>query len=70
MSTHDSAEGAGNLAEPARSLPTLASHRALERVAASRAFAAFYREAIKPLIAYLIASGALQQSPRRSPRIA
>ncbi|MEU5030963.1 RNA polymerase sigma factor [Streptomyces milbemycinicus] len=58
MSTHDSAEGAGNLAEPARSLPTLESHRALERAATGRAFAAFYREAIKPLIAYLIVSGA------------
>ncbi|TJZ96752.1 RNA polymerase sigma factor [Actinacidiphila oryziradicis] len=58
MSTHDPAEGADRLARPASALPASIDHRAAERAATDRAsFSAFYRETIKPLVAYLIVSG-------------
>ncbi|MFE2545084.1 RNA polymerase sigma factor [Actinacidiphila glaucinigra] len=58
MSTHDPAEDAGYLADPSSAPPAFSEQRASGRAATDRAFSAFYREAIKPLIAYLIVSGA------------
>jgi RNA polymerase sigma-70 factor (ECF subfamily) len=57
VSTHDPAEGADHPAEPGTLPPPIERH-ADERAAARRAFSCFYRDAIKPLIAYLIVSGA------------
>lgn len=57
MSTHEPAEGADHLAAP-DVLSSTGDQRALEHAAAVRAFSGFYREAVKPLIGYLIVSGA------------
>lgn len=57
MSTHDPAEGADHLAQPS-ALSSPGGQDAGERAAKVRAFSGFYREAVKPLVAYLIVSGA------------
>lgn len=57
MSDHDPAEGADHLAEPGV-LSSPSEQRPDERTATVTAFSEFYREAVKPLVAYLIVSGA------------